>query len=361
MKRYKKFTYMLAALLLAYLLFNFSVWNLFTRRLLNDPSCAGGDLTRLGYVSGSKMCREPVNDLPRRHIERSEYHGQPVDMITIGDSFSAGGGVGRNSYYQDYIASENGFTVLNLPEFKEIDKVSSVSLLNNSGYLDKVKPKYVLIECAEKKCLTDLPERYDFDKTMPEQKVLALPTIDFNQTAPPKSNHFNLDFFSEANYKYVRNTLLYRFSDNAYGSQVYKAKLDRPFFNVEQPDTLLFFHADIKLRKNMNAAGIAKLNDALNVLHDRLAAKGIELVFMPCVDKYNLYSGYIVKNRHPRSPFFEELRKLPKRYRFIDTKAILLEELQKGEKDVYYADDTHWSWKASEKIFKTVKFQATPH
>jgi hypothetical protein len=51
------------------------------------------------------------------------------------------------------------------------------------------------------------------------------------------------------------------------------------------------------------------------------------------------------------------LRPLPRRYTLIDTKAILAEELRKGVKDVYYADDTHWSWKASEAIFKVVTFR----
>lgn len=78
---------------------------------------------------------------------------------------------------------------------------------------------------------------------------------------------------------------------------------------------------------------------------------------MPCVDKYNLYSNYIINNPYPRSIFFEELRKLPKRYHLIDTKAILTEEVRKGEKDVFYADDTHWSWKASKKVFETIKFE----
>ena len=63
---------------------------------------------------------------------------------------------------------------------------------------------------------------------------------------------------------------------------------------------------------------------------------------MPCVDKYNLYSDYVVNNPYPRSIFFEKLRMLPKKYFFIDTKAILAAKLCKGEKDVFYADETHW-------------------
>jgi len=103
--------------------------------------------------------------------------------------------------------------------------------------------------------------------------------------------------------------------------------------------------------------GIDKLNNNLNALSKILKKKNIKLYFMPAVDKYNLYSKYIVNNTYPQSIFFEELRKLPKEYTFIDTKTILLEELKKGVKDIYHSDDTHWSYKASEAIFKKVKFE----
>ena len=354
MIRHKKFARMLAVMLICYFLFNFCVWHLYTNRLVNDAGCVGGDLTRMGYITGSKMCRQQQDDLPLRHLERDEYRGEPVDVLTIGDSFSNGGGGGRNTYYQDYLASLNGFTVLNIPEYKDIDRVSTMSLLNNNGFLDRIKPKYVLIECSEKQCLEGFPENVDFEKSIPEQELNKYQTVSFAPAAP--KDRQLMDFFSEANFKLVRNCILYNFSDNAYGGKVYKAKLDRPLFSVETPDTLLFFSGDIQYRKK-TPARIAKLNAALNTLHDRLAEKGIRLYFMPCVDKYNLYSDYIVENRHPRSIFFEELRKLPKRYQYVDTKSILLGELEKGEKDIYYADDTHWSWKASEKVFKAVRFQ----
>jgi hypothetical protein len=356
MKKYKVFASLLGLLLLAYCVFNLAVWNIWVQTLLDDPGCPGGDLTRLGYIDGSKMARQHLDDLPVRHIELDQYHGQPVDVITLGDSFSHGGGFGRNSYYQDYLASFNNLSVLNIPELRDMDKVSEVSLLLNNGYLDRIKPKILLIECAEKKCVGDLPDSYNFDRTVSQQEYDRLETVKYNEPPTQKPGLISLGFFSEGNFKFVRNNLLYRFSDNAYGSQVYKARLDRAFFTVPEPKTLLYFYAEMKYLSKITPQKIARLNDGLNVLHDRLAAKGIELYFMPCVDKYNLYSGYIVNNKHPRSIFFEQLRKLPKRYRFIDTKALLSEELEKGVKDLFYADDTHWSWKASEKIFKSVRF-----
>ena len=48
------------------------------------------------------------------------------------------------------------------------------------------------------------------------------------------------------------------------------------------------------------------------------------------------------------------MESLPKDYVFINTKKILLDELERGEKDVFFKDDTHWSWKASKAIFEKV-------
>jgi len=39
-------------------------------------------------------------------------------------------------------------------------------------------------------------------------------------------------------------------------------------------------------------------------------------------------------------------------YKFIDTKKILTRMIDNNITDVYYSDDTHWSWKASQEIFK---------
>lgn len=353
MRTHKRFVRTLLLLLAGFAVFNYVVWHMFVRgRILNEGDSVGGDLVRMGYVAGSKTIRTNRDDLPRRHVERRDYRGGTMDVLTIGDSFSNGVAGGRNRYYQDYIASINNCSVLNIPQYRDMDSISTISLLLNCGYLERVKPKYVLISSSEKKCLEHLPEKFDFNRTLLEEQLEKFPVVNYGT---PPQNTQTTGFFSEANFKFVRNSLLYRFSDKACIAKVYKARLDRPLFDVENPYTLLFYRGDIQNVKDVPAQ-VAKLNDALNTLSDRLAAKGIRLYFMPCVDKYNLYSGYIVNNKHPRSTFFEEMAKLPRRYGYIDTKAILSEELAKGVKDVFYADDTHWSWKASEKVFSTVRF-----
>lgn len=92
------------------------------------------------------------------------------------------------------------------------------------------------------------------------------------------------------------------------------------------------------------------VNKNFNDLAESLAKKGIKLIFMPAVNKYDLYSGFIKNNPYPLDKFFDNLRKFDKKYIFIDTKKILLEKLNAGEKDMYHVDDTHWSNKSAEVV-----------
>ena len=200
--KYKKFSARLVLLLVTYGLLNLVVWNLFTKDVLANPKCSGGDLTRMGYIKSSMMCRNADNNLPRRHLETEQYTGQKIGVVTLGDSFSSGGGGGLNNFYQDYLASINNLDVLNILQYKKLDKVTTISLLNNNGYLDRIKPEHVLIQCSEKLCLNDLPEAIDFSRLIPESELEKYEKTGFDQKPPATVNHnpVKLDFFSEANY-----------------------------------------------------------------------------------------------------------------------------------------------------------------
>jgi len=81
------------------------------------------------------------------------------------------------------------------------------------------------------------------------------------------------------------------------------------------------------------------------------------LFFMPVVDKYDLYYNYISNNPYEKNYFFDILKVLDKQYTMIDTKNILNDLIIDNIKDVYYADDTHWSYKASEAIAEDKSFR----
>ena len=343
--RYRKFVLVFSALILLFVGANCLVWNRWTEDLLTNTRYQGGDLARMGYIYRCKDFRSNNTDLPRRHLDIKDYDGRKIDMLTIGDSFSNGGGGGRNRFYQDYIASIDNMEVLNIPRYKDLTPLESVSIFCNNGLLDRIKPRYLLIGVAEKAAL-DMAAPIDFSRTISQERLKGYTVNDFYTPfpSPPRINNGNA--------KFLLYNALYQVSNHAVIGSVYIHPLSATFFTV--PDGNHLFALNYKLLST--PAVIAGLNANLNGLSDKLAAKGIKLVFMPCVEKLTLYSDYVVNSPHPKSRFFEQLRELPKRYSFIDTKALLGEELRKGEKDIFYADDTHWSWKAPSRIFSAVRF-----
>ena len=78
---------------------------------------------------------------------------------------------------------------------------------------------------------------------------------------------------------------------------------------------------------------------------------------MPVVDKYDLYSPFIKEKQYEASQFFELLRPLEKDYVFIDSKAKLEPLVQEGQKDIFYVDDTHWTYRAAEAVLDDFPMQ----
>ena len=356
-RRYRRLVLFIFWYVILFVAGNYALWKLRTEVLLTTKY-DGGDLARMGYITGVKDYRKKIDDLPRRHLEMRGFHGQPVDILVIGDSFSNGGGEGRNCYYQDYIATINNATVVNVFPYPTGDfimafqPVSTLAVLYNSGYLDLMKPKCILIQSAERYCTPrfGLPLRFT-----------ATATIDAIRNQY-KDQYMSLDylpkvgFINDGNFKYLYYNFLYLFSDNAFRRLVYQKRLSRPLFNAGDGKTLVFHGDDLQNLSLATPEYIQSMNDNLNRLSDILKAKGIKLYFMPVVDKYNLYREFIIDNPHPKSTFFEQFRPLPRRYTLIDTKEILLERLKRGEKEIFHSDDTHWTWRASQAIFEKVLF-----
>lgn len=357
MNRYKKYTLSLLFIILCFFLYNITVWKLFTEELMTGV----GDLTRMGYILGSKQQRKKVDDLPRRHFEQEEYNGQHVDVITLGDSFSNGGGGGGNRYYQDYIASINDMSVMNIEPYRDLSIMQLAFSYLNNGYFDAIRPKALILSSAEKFCVERFSPPVNTDINMPMDTLSKMKRMGYRGNvvdfSPEEGVLPQFGFINDGNFKFPLYSLYYRFDDHAFFSKTYMFNLERPLFNAKMSSRLLVYRDDLRSIPLATDSNMEKLNANLNLLADRLAAKGIRLYYMPCVDKYNLYSDFILNNRYQKSRFFETLRPLSKRYILIDTKAILYPEVKSGAKDIFHSDDTHWSWKASEKIFETIKFK----
>lgn len=362
--QHKRFCLWFGALLLTLLVFNLSVWHFCTRQLLTrHQAIFTGDLARLSYLNSHAVPRRNPLDLPKRHLEYSEYVDQPVDMVTVGDSISQGGGYGPNRYYQDFIATHSNLSVLNFagPLPATPNYIDTVILFLNSGLIRQVGARYVLLEIVERNC-SRLASPVNFEKSLPLQEITkTIAELEIGSGPDEPLNDLPpVGVFNTGNLKWLVNNFLFSFTHNALSSKVYKYPLDRPLFSGDKGDELLFYYKDMRkfteTSRRIDEQMVDKINANLNQLADRLAQHGVTLIFMPVVDKSSLYASFIPGKPLPQSPFFELLRQREKNYQFIDTKAILSPEVKKGTQDVFWKDDSHWSPIAPEIIFKQVVF-----
>ena len=354
MNSHKKWISFILWGLILFVAANGLIWKLFTKDLLTFNEYYNGGLDRAGYLLGSKHYRKPESTLPRKHFENSEYHGQHVDVLTVGDSFSNAKDNGRDPLYQDWIASLHGLDVLNIQYLPQAgsNELLTIALLLNSGYLDRMKPRFIIIQTVERRIVPLYYKKLDLSLTTTIREI-----DEYFRSATYLSNPPEIGFVNTGNWKFLLYNALYRFSDHAFLSDVYVRDLNAPLFSVKNERRLLFYRDDIIYIPLATEQHLRTLNDNFNALAGLLQKKGITLFFLPAPDKYNMYSDYIIDNPYPKSVFFETMRRFPKQYVFVDTKAILAGEIQKGEKDVYYADDTHWSWKAVKKIAENMHFK----
>jgi hypothetical protein len=149
-------------------------------------------------------------------------------------------------------------------------------------------------------------------------------------------------------------------------SPVYKVTLDKDYFNNKEPRSLYFYCADILNGLTIHEASKQKVYEVFQILTRKAEERGIALLLLFPVDKYDMYQDHIVDNPYPRKTYNEDARDI-----FVDTPQVLLCKylltplIEKGEKDVFLFDDSHWSIKASEivgnELSQRVKTLMHPH
>ena len=172
MKNARTFCFIIISCAVVVVGYNALVWNLCNKKLLSrQEGIFTGDLARLGYLSAYAYPRKNTVDLPKEHLELDQYQGQPIDLITVGDSFSQGVGNGHNRYYQDYLASHHNLSVLNLGGIGlNVNLIDQILILLNSGYFERIQPSKLILEIVERNCYK-YSKTFDFSRTLTLKEV----------------------------------------------------------------------------------------------------------------------------------------------------------------------------------------------
>ena len=351
---YKKFVFLILALLSLFSLYHYIVFTLYSSKIFaREDKLYIGDIARVSYQTDPLFPRKLEYTLPKKHLNKKQYHqDMNIDILTIGDSFSNAATGGLNPYYQDYLATDYNKTVLNIVNTKggKLHIFSPIIALYNNGWLKKHHVKTVIIQSVERFCVTRFTKKFDFNTKDINLKNNIASARTHDSYIP------QIKFISEANYKLP----YYQYQATKkihFHTDVMLFKLNKKLFSpINFTNKLLIHHEDILSLPYNNYESIKRLNQNFNLLAKKLSAIGTTLVFMPTVDKYDLYYPYISTNPYQKNNFFDIIRKMKKNYVLIDTKEILQKQLTDGVLDIYYPDDSHWSFKAIATITKSQIF-----
>jgi hypothetical protein len=254
-----------------------------------------------------------------------------ADVLTVGDSFSRMGRLG----YQNYLAAQ-GVSVANCTRELYDNPFQYAYNILDRGLVDSTNISVLVVQIGERELVTR-SEEFDVDK---------VDMHELDPEPPSDSDGGNPNAWSLLR---ARDYLMYRL----HWSPVYKATLDKDYFNGKEPRSLYFYCADITNGLNIDDVSKEKVQEVYQILTRKAEERGIALLLMFPVDKYDMYQDHIVDNPYPRKTCIEDAREI-----FGDTPNVLLCKylltplIEKGEKDVFLFDDSHWSIKASEIVGK---------
>lgn len=258
-----------------------------------------------------------------------------VDVLTIGDSFSQQKNIG----YQNYLCTK-GLSVANCARNLYSSPIQYAYDLLVSDIIDSTNTQVLVVENVER----------DFQNAANNFNISKKELLQENPSKiKKKTSKINMDKpKNEWSLLRARDFLFYRMGKN---NPIYTAQLDKEYFTSNEPTKLYFYHDDIDSDVKIDKTNESKIRQTFEALTTKANEKGIELILMIAVDKYDLYQNHIMNNTMPKKTINEDLHKIfGENPNILLTKFYLLPLIENGKKDVFMYNDTHWSYKASKMV-----------
>lgn len=298
---------------------------------------ATGDIGRLSFIPfGEDYNQKFESEFIKDTLFASVYDVDKLrcvkaDVLTIGDSFSAR----KREGYQNYL-SRLGLNVVNCDRVMYSDQFQFAYNILKLGYVDSTNIKNLIIECAERGVISHLLAFKENANSMASKE-----TSNVENTNKSAANVWSLSR--------TRDFILYRMG---IVMPIHRASLDGEFFSCSYSDKLFFLDADLKGIK-LTESNKRQMKKNYEIVAHAAKNRHINLILMIAVDKYDLYQNKIIDNKFPCKTINEDLREIFKdNEHLMITKDYLLPYVDRGEKDVFWANDTHWSYKGAEIVAK---------
>ena len=313
----------------------------------NDNS---GDLMRLGLIDGGPEYTDSImgTDVLQDVLYESQNNDSLLrldtcDVVVIGDSFSHGGGVGKQGDFVNYLAHDSGrrvvvFTPGDNPQASPVQMAFDAL---NLGVIDSTNVRNLVVQEVERYLVGRHSEFADNHTALPRPQEAKESSAADNAPQDVSPLLRVKDYF-----------FYHLFGKNP----IYTARLSRPLFGGKEPDMLYFYNDDVKMGLDVTA----DQQMALVYSYDRLISlareKGVNLVIVVACDKYDMYQDFIIDNPYPVKTLNEDIERWMAHDldRFVMAKRALHPLVAQGVKDVYLFNDTHWSPASSRIIAREV-------
>lgn len=234
-----------------------------------------------------------------------------ADVLVIGDSFA-------HTRFQDHLAEKCNCSITTLYHGLEVEALDIFTTLLSINS-NKI-PKLVIIESVERTFLHRLSK-------IQVNTVLKIDSIYYKPKAKSKTPiNVVQDFYKN---KVGLNNV------------VNHVMLSRDLFTCKGKTIDLYFYVDDIFE--YTETDLNKAYENLEFLHKYALTQGIYLIYMVAADKYDVYQQFIVDNPYKYNDLLSKGNRFDSLPYFINTKYVLTEAAENGVKDIYWADDTHWS------------------
>lgn len=131
--------------------------------------------------------------------------------------------------------------------------------------------------------------------------------------------------------------------------------LTKPMFSLPGNQRNLYI-----LKEHVRIHSNEDIRNAVDKMHQLISLakkRNCNLLFLVCPDKIDLYREFIKKDalKAYDESMLDRMEAMNIDNNVVNGKAILLPYLRNGEKDLYFCDDTHWTYKASDIVMQYMK------
>lgn len=294
-----------------------------------------GDLGVLGKIGFDREYENSfrANPFPEYPVMQYQPGDSLADVVTVGDSFSQQGYIG----YQNFLSHKIG-KVSNLPIDREkITSAQAAFNLVNSGFFDNFpNVRYVVVESVERELVRfwSQVDRAGKDTVLPLSAAFA-------ESGKPDDPRNVMGKCFRQGIDWLKITI------GADENPVKRLRLDRECFTIPGKESMLYFYHDDLTDVVYDDSQVEDVADKLADLHARYQAKGIKMLFLLAPDKYEIYQHYAVDNPFPPKMVGAQLAGLDTLGFVVNPIPEMLRRIDDGEKDMYMANDSHWSYKSS--------------